>query len=100
MTIAIAVSVLAGMAIGLRFRIYMVVPAIISAALATAIISIQHGNQLGSVGLAVLLSSVAVQIGYLCGTFALSMKETPLNNPSAVSVGSTDAYRSRTGAPV
>ncbi len=97
MTIAITVCVLAGMALGLRFKIYMVVPAIVAATLLTAVISIRHGDQSWSVGFAMILSALAVQIGYLCGTFAISMKETPASETTTVSASSADAYRSRTG---
>jgi hypothetical protein len=97
MTIAIAISVLAGMAIGFRFKIYMVVPAILAAALSTAAISVAQGDQFWSTTSIVILSAVAVQIGYLCGTFAFSMKEAPITDTAQVAGAPADAYRSRTG---
>jgi hypothetical protein len=38
-----------------------------------------------------------VQIGYLCGTFAFSMKEAPVTDTAQVAGAPADAYRSRTG---
>lgn len=97
MIMAITISVIAGMAIGFRFKIYMVVPAILAAALATAAVSVAQGDQSWSIALAVVLSAVALQIGYLCGTFALSMKEAPVTNTVQVTGAQTGAYRSGTG---
>lgn len=97
MTIAIAISVLAGMAIGFRFKIYMVVPAILTAALSTAAVSVAQGDQFWSTASVVVLSALAVQIGYLCGTFALSMKETPAADSAQAAAIPPHAYRSRTG---
>lgn len=97
MTIAIAISVLAGMAIGFRFKIYMVLPAILIAALSTAAVSVAQGDQFWSIALVVGLSAVAVQIGYLCGTFAFSIKEAPITDTAPIPGAPADAYRSRTG---
>ena len=95
MTIAIALSVLAGMAIGFQFKIYMVVSAILAAVLATTAISVAQGDQIWSIVGVAILSAVAVQIGYLCGTFALSMKETPVADTAEAALP-RNAYRSRT----
>lgn len=97
MTIAIAISVLAGMAIGFRFKIYMVVPAILAAALSTAAVSVTQGDHFWPTASMVIFSAVAVQIGYLCGTFACAMKETPATEAAKVAGAPTDPYRSRTG---
>ena len=96
MTIAIALSVLAGMAIGFQFKIYMVVPAILAAVLATISMSLAQGDQFWSTVAVAILSAFAVQIGYLCGTFALSMKETPVVDTAEATLP-RNAYRSRTG---
>jgi hypothetical protein len=96
MTIAIALSVLAGMAIGFQFRIFMVVPAILAAAAATIIISVAQGDAFWSTAGLALLSAVSVQLGYLCGTFALSMKETPVREAAEAALP-RNAYRSRSG---
>jgi hypothetical protein len=96
MTIAISISVLAGMAIGFRFKIYMVVPAILTAALSTAAVYMAQGDQFWSIAWGGALSVVAVQVGYLCGTFVLSMKEAPVAHTAQAAGAPADVYRSRT----
>lgn len=96
MTIAIAISVLAGMAIGFRFKIYMVVSAILAAALSAAAVSVAQGYHFWPIASIAILSAVAVQIGYLCGTFACAMKETPAAEAAQVA-GAQNPYRSHTG---
>ena len=97
MIVAIIVSVLAGMAIGLRFKVFMIMPAIIVAALSAAAITVAHGDHAWAIMSAIVLSAIGVQIGYLCGTFAYSLKETHASEAVPSSIVPTDAYRSRTG---
>lgn len=97
MTIPIIVSVLAGMAIGLRFKVLMIMPAIFVAALSTAAIMIAQGDHAWTIILATVSSAVGVQIGYLCGTFAYSVKETKVPAGAPSPTVPADAYRSQTG---
>lgn len=96
MTFAIILSVLTGTLIGFRFKIFMVMPAIIVTAAATAIVTVTQGETFWAVITAVGLSAAAVQIGYLCGSFALSQKEAPLPAPNTAA----DSYQAQAGIPV
>jgi hypothetical protein len=78
MTISIIVSVLAGMAIGLRFKVLLILPAILLAGLLTTALSAMNGDLSWRTISAVVFSALSVQLGYLCGTFAVSMKEAPV----------------------
>lgn len=97
MTIALMISVLAGIAIGFRFRIYMVVPAVLAAVISMAAVSAGQGDQIWSIAAALTLSAIALQVGYLCGSFAVSMKETPVTNTVQTAASPAPAYRSRNG---
>lgn len=100
MTIPIIISVLAGMAIGLRFKVLMVLPAMLVTALSTGAITIAQGEHLWSILLAIVLSAIGVQIGYLCGTFAYSIREAHAPDTAPASTASAEAYRARTGISV
>ncbi len=93
MTIAIAISVLTGIAIGFRFSIYLVALVVLAAALTTVTISLAQGDQFWSIAAVFISSAVALQVGYLCGSFAVSMREAPIRD--AAQVAPAPAYRSR-----
>ena len=96
MTMSLIISVLAGMAAGLRFRVLMNIPVIVIAVLSTAAIAVAQGEYGWAILSAIVLSAVGVQIGYLCGTFAYSIKESQV--PAAPSPAApTDTYRAQTG---
>jgi hypothetical protein len=80
MTAAIALSALAGMAIGLRFTVFMTLPATMAAMTASAVIAINGGVHTGTFAWSVVLSGLAVQVGYFCGSFApLLAKASPVH---------------------
>ena len=95
MTMPLIISVLAGMAVGLRFKVFANIPVIVVAVLSTAAIAFAQGEHGWSILWAIVLSVIGVQIGYLCGTFAYSMKETPAPAPSPAA--SADSYRAQSG---
>ncbi|MDO8878756.1 MAG: hypothetical protein Q8M24_11165 [Pseudolabrys sp.] len=97
MTIAITISVLTGIAIGFRFKIYMVVPAVLAAAISTVAVSVAQGDQFWSIVAALTLTAIALQVGYLCGSFAVSMKEAPVTDVVQAAASPAPAYRSRNG---
>ena len=97
MTMSFIISVLAGMAVGLRFKVFMNLPVIVVAILSTAAIAVAQGEQSWAILSAVVLSAIGVQIGYLCGTFAYSIKETQAPTASPSSKVPADAYRAQTG---
>jgi hypothetical protein len=70
MTAAIALSAFAGMAIGLRFSVLMTMPATMAAMTASAAVAVIGGGDSGALLLSMLLSGLAVQVGFFCGSFA------------------------------
>jgi len=61
------VHVLAGAALGLRFKVTILVPAVTLAMLLAAAFGVAHGDQLWSIVVAMMLLGTAVQLGYLVG---------------------------------
>lgn len=76
MTVAIILFGFVGMLVGLKLKVYALVPATLAAGLATFGYCLAQGESLFNAIFATLASLVAVQIGYLSWTFAAAMKET------------------------
>lgn len=98
MTITIIISALAGMAIGFRFKVLLILPAIIAAALSTGAITAAQGHNFWAILLAIALSAIGVQVGYMCGTFASSVKEAQVPDTATATIAPADAYRATAGA--
>lgn len=73
MTIVTLACVLTGMAVGLRFKVLMIVPVAVVAILVTGAMMVARGDTAWTIMSVVLLNAIGVQVGYLCGTFAHSM---------------------------
>ena len=68
MTLELAIiSMLAGIALGLRYKVFVLVPAVTFAVIFAAIGGIAHGDRLWSILLAMAILGTAVQFGYLAG---------------------------------
>jgi hypothetical protein len=61
---------LIGAALGLRFKVLILLPAIGLATLATAAVGNAHGDRVATVMVAIVLVAAALQIGYLFGIVA------------------------------
>jgi hypothetical protein len=61
------IGVLAGTALGLRYKVFVLVPAVTLAMIVAAVAGIAHGDHLGSIILAVAILGATVQFGYLTG---------------------------------
>lgn len=61
------IGVLAGIALGLRCRVFVLVPALALAMIFAVVGGIAHGDQLGSIILAMAILGTAIQFGYLAG---------------------------------
>jgi hypothetical protein len=96
MTMSLIISVLAGMAVGLRFKVFMNIPVIVIAVLSTAAIAVAQNEHGWAILSAIVLSAVGVQIGYLCGTFAYSMKEAQVPAASPSPIVPADTFRTQT----
>jgi hypothetical protein len=61
------IGVLAGTALGLRYKVFVLVPAVTLAMMFAAMAGIAHGDHLGSIILAMVILGATVQFGYLTG---------------------------------
>jgi hypothetical protein len=61
------VSVLAGIALGLRYKVVILVPAVALAMTLAAAVAIERGDHLWSIILAIVIPGTGVQLGYLAG---------------------------------
>jgi ABC-type amino acid transport system permease subunit len=82
MTTVAILSVFAGMLIGMRFKLLAIMPVIITAMLAAAIVSAVQGDPVLSVLAAAALGAISAQVGYLCGSFVPFVKEVPEAAPA------------------
>ena len=77
MTAVAILSVFAGMFLGMRFKILATLPAIATAALTATAVTAAQGAPLLSILAGAALSVLAVQVGYLCGSFVPFVKDVP-----------------------
>ena len=69
MTMTIGVDALIGVALGLRFKVLVLIPTIILAAVSTAVIQAARGYQASSIIVTIVLVATTLQIGYLFGNY-------------------------------
>jgi hypothetical protein len=67
MPLEIVIIFLAGAALGLRFKVMILVPALTLTLLFAAIVGLAHGDQFWSIAVAMILLGAAIQVGYLAG---------------------------------
>jgi hypothetical protein len=76
MTLELAViSVVAGVVLGLRYKVLILVPAVMFAMMFAVIVGIARADGVLSVALMTVALGVAVQIGYLAGIFLRALIE-------------------------
>jgi hypothetical protein len=63
----VIIHVLAGAALGLRFKVMILVPALTLTMLFAAIVGVTRGDQFWSIAVAMILLGTAIQVGYLAG---------------------------------
>jgi hypothetical protein len=61
------IGVLAGIALGLRYKVFVLVPAVTLTMMFAAIAGVAHGDHLGSIIVAMAILVASVQFGYLTG---------------------------------
>ncbi len=84
MTLELALSAfLAGVALGLRYKVVILIPAIVLAMLFAMIVGIARGDQFLSLILAVAIPGAAIQIGYLAGAHIRAVVDDHLINAFA-----------------
>jgi hypothetical protein len=97
MTIVTLACVLTGMAVGLRFKVLMIVPVIVIAMISTGLIMAVRGDDLWAILGALAINAVGVQVGYLCGTFAqVMLRDARTHDPAmAPAARATTALKPR-----
>jgi hypothetical protein len=63
----VIIHVLAGVALGLRFKVLILVPAVTLTMLFAAIVGVARGDMFWSIAIAMILLVTAIQVGYLAG---------------------------------
>jgi hypothetical protein len=63
----VIIHVLAGAALGLRFKVLILVPAVSLAMLFAVIVGVARGDMFWSIAIAMILVVTAIQVGYLAG---------------------------------
>ena len=63
----VIIHFLAGAALGLRFKVMILVPALTLTMLFAAMVGVTRGDQFWSIALAMILLGTAIQVGYLAG---------------------------------
>ena len=66
----IGIGALIGAVLGLRFKVFILIPAVILAVVGVAGIEFARGDHAGSVPLAIILTATALQVSYLVGLIA------------------------------
>ncbi len=87
------ISVVAGIALGLRCKVFVLVPAITLAMIFAVVAGVAHGDQLGAIILAMVIFGTAVQFGYLTGV-AIHAAAGPI---IAFIIGRNPQFNSQTG---
>jgi hypothetical protein len=67
MIVILSLNFLTGAALGTRFKVYILAPAISFAVLGAAIVAAPRGDQFWSL---IILTGMAIQLGYLVGALA------------------------------
>jgi hypothetical protein len=63
------IGVVAGIALGRRFKVLVLVPAIALAVMCALTVGLARGESFGSIVLAIVIVCLAIQLGYLLGIF-------------------------------
>jgi hypothetical protein len=63
----VIIHVLAGAAVGMRFKVMILVPAVTLTILFAAIIGVTRGDKFWSIAVSMILLGTAIQVGYLAG---------------------------------
>jgi hypothetical protein len=69
MMVNIVLSGLAGYVVGIRFRVFAIVPVVLVFVATAVILSIKQGDAVISTVISAILSATSAEFGYLCGAF-------------------------------
>jgi hypothetical protein len=65
----VIIGLVVGIALGLRFKVLVLLPAIALAVIFELIVGLVRGDRFGPIVLAMLIAWVSIQLGYLVGMF-------------------------------
>jgi hypothetical protein len=94
MTMLATTAILIGALLGQRFRVLILVPAIVIASAAILAFGMAHNNNLWSILLVTALTITALQLGYLGGTvirFAITGAHIGGDSPGTITVAQRSA---------
>lgn len=77
MTVIAILGVFAGILLGLRSRVFAVVPLAVTGSIATFLTLVLLGETSLSAAVACVAGVIALQLGYLCASFAATQQEAP-----------------------
>src|SRR5258708_12915332 len=88
----VIIHVLAGAALGLRFKVVILVPALTLTMLFAAMVGVTRGDQFWSIALAMILLGTAIQVGYLAGILIRAKIASVQAQRTAVTIQNLSLY--------
>jgi hypothetical protein len=70
MSTAALVALMTGVVLGMRFKFFILVPATLVAVVVILAVALAHGDDGGSIMMAILITAISLQAGYVVGLFA------------------------------
>jgi hypothetical protein len=87
MIVILSLNFLTGAALGARCKVYILAPAIGFAVLGAAIVAAQRGDQFWSLIPVIILTGMAIQLGYLVGALAAHRVVQAECKPPRIKIG-------------
>jgi phosphate/sulfate permease len=98
MMIFVIASVLVGMAVGFRFKVFIMMPVTLAAAICGSVIAVALDDHGWAMIATMIMGILSLQIGYLCGTFAQSiLRESRVPESVPAKSEHRTAYKSKLG---
>jgi hypothetical protein len=94
MTMLMISGTLLGAVLGLRFKVLVLLPAIIIGTVSLAAVAFLHGNAVSTTAFAMMAWALALQFGYLTGLFTrfvLAVSRSPRLVPDRASLARTSS---------
>jgi hypothetical protein len=70
MLLVVLIALMTGLVLGTRYRFLILIPATVFAATAILAVGLTHGDDIGSMALAMLIAAICLQAGYVTGLCA------------------------------
>ena len=92
MTLLLIAGTLLGAVLGLRFKVLVLLPAIVVGAVSLAVVAPLHGTAIWATGVSMIAWAIALQFGYLLGLFTrfvVAVSRLPRLAPDRASLART-----------